>query len=101
MNRQKSKSTFSATLLALILGVAGFLGSPAWAAEPPIDPATGKLLGFSSQEVKNAEPEYGGTITAISNFGGSSRLQLLMSHIWFKSSVFQTERELQSKLESH
>ncbi len=70
MNRQKSKSTIRATLLALILGVAGFLGSPAWAAEPPIDPATGKLLGFSSQEAKNAEPEYGGTVTAISNFGG-------------------------------
>ncbi len=29
-----SKSTFRATLLALILGVAGFLGSPAWAARP-------------------------------------------------------------------
>ena len=28
-----SKSTFSTTLLALILGGAGFLGNPAWAAE--------------------------------------------------------------------
>ena len=67
MNRQNSKSTFRSTLLALILGVAGFLGSPAWAVEPPIDPATGKLLGFSSQEAKNAEPEYGGTVTVSGN----------------------------------
>ena len=58
MNRQKSKSTFSTTLLALmlalILGGAGFLGSPAWAAE---------IKGFSSEAAKNAGPQYGGTIT--------------------------------------
>ncbi len=52
MNRQKSKSTFSTTLLALmlalILGGAGFLGSPAWA----------------------AEPQYGGSITFLDGYGG-------------------------------
>ena len=47
-----SKSTFSTTLLALmlvlILGGAGFLGSPAWA----------------------AEPQYGGSITFLDGYGG-------------------------------
>ncbi len=32
---------------------------------------------------------------------GPLRKSFLMSHKWSKSSVFQTERELQSKLESH
>ena len=58
MNQQKSKSTFRSTLLALmlalILGGAGFLSSPAWAAE---------IKGFSSEAAKNAGPQYGGTIT--------------------------------------
>ena len=54
MFNQKSKSTFSATLLALILGASVFLGSPAWAAELVKDPTTGKMV---------SAPEYGGTLT--------------------------------------
>ena len=41
-------------MLALLLGGAGFLGSPAWAAE---------IKGFSSEAAKNAGPQYGGTLT--------------------------------------
>ncbi len=66
MNRQKSKSTFSTTLptlmLALILGGAGFLGSPAWAAE---------ITGFSSEAAKKAGPQYGGTITFLDGYGAA------------------------------
>ena len=61
-----SKSTFSTTLLALmlalILGGAGFLGSPAWAAE---------IIGFSSEAAKNAGPQYGGSITFLDGYGGA------------------------------
>ena len=66
MNRQKSKSTFRSTLLALmlvlLLGGAGFLGSPAWAAE---------ICGFSSEAAKNAGPQYGGSITFLDGYGGA------------------------------
>ena len=66
MNRQKSKSTFRSTLLALmlplILGGASFLGSPAWAAE---------ICGFSSEAAKNAGPQYGGSITFLDGFGAA------------------------------
>ena len=51
--QKRSKSTFSATLLALILalilGVAGFLDRPVWA----------------------AEPQYGGTITFLDGYGAA------------------------------
>ena len=57
-----SKSTFSTTMLALILGGAGFLGSPAWAAE---------IIGFSSEAAKNAGPQYGGTITFLDGYGAA------------------------------
>ena len=57
-----SKSTITATLLALILGGAGFLGSPAWAAE---------IIGFSSEAAKNAGPQYGGTITFLDGYGAT------------------------------
>ena len=56
------KSTFRTTLLALILGGAGFLGSPAWAAE---------IVGFSSEAAKNAGPQYGGSITFMDGYGGA------------------------------
>ncbi len=62
----KSKSTITATitatLLALILGGAGFLGSPVWAAE---------IIGFSSEAAKNAGPQYGGTITFLDGYGAA------------------------------
>ena len=68
MNRQKSKSTFRSTLLALmlalILGGAGFLGSPAWAVE---------IIGFSSEAAKNAGPQYGGSITFLDGYGGAQQ----------------------------
>ncbi|MDP6180585.1 MAG: hypothetical protein QGG48_11905, partial [Desulfatiglandales bacterium] len=54
MNRQKSKSTFSATLLTLILGlIVLWTGSAAVAAEKKYvtDPTTGKVV---------TAPEYGG-----------------------------------------
>ena len=56
MDNQKSKSTFSATLLALILGVFVLSMGPAAAAEKKYvtDPSTGKVV---------SAPEYGGTIT--------------------------------------
>ena len=56
MDNQWSISKFSATLLALILGVAVFLGSPAVAAEKKMvkDPSTGEMV---------SAPEYGGTFT--------------------------------------
>ncbi len=56
------KSTFRTTLLALILGGAGFLGSPAWAAE---------IIGFSSEAAKNAGPQYGGSITFLDGYGAA------------------------------
>ena len=62
MNQQKSKSTFRSTLLALLLGGAGFLGSPAWAAE---------IIGFSSEAAKNAGPQYGGSITFLDGYGAA------------------------------
>ena len=65
--QKRSKSTFTTTLLALILvlllGGSGFLGSPAWAAE--------KVCGFSSEAAKNAGPQYGGTITFLDGFGAA------------------------------
>ncbi len=57
MDHQKSKSTFSATLLAFILMVAAFGVSPAAvAAEKKMvkDPTTGKVV---------QAPQYGGTLT--------------------------------------
>ena len=56
MDHQKSKSTFSATLLALILMVAAFGVSSAVGAEKKTvtDPSTGEVV---------SAPEYGGTIT--------------------------------------
>ena len=54
MDHQKNKSTFSATLLALIMGASVFLAGPVWAAEMVKDPTTGKMV---------SAPEYGGTIT--------------------------------------
>ena len=56
MDHQKSKSTFSAILLALILMVAAFWVSPAAAQKYVTDPTTGKVV---------STPEYGGTITFI------------------------------------
>ena len=55
-DNQWSISKFIVTLLAFIMGVAVFLGSPAVAAEKKMvkDPTTGKMV---------TEPEYGGTIT--------------------------------------
>ncbi len=55
MENQKSKSTFSAILMSLILGVAVFLAGPAAAQKKYVtDPTTGKVV---------SAPEYGGTIT--------------------------------------
>ncbi len=49
MNNQKSSSTFSATLLALILGVAVFMAGQVWAAKQMvIDPGTGKMIARPS-----------------------------------------------------
>ena len=60
MDHQKSKSTLSAILLSLTLGVAVFLAGPAAAQKKYVtDPSTGKVV---------TAPEYGGTIT----FGTSS-----------------------------
>ena len=58
MDHQKSKSTFSATLLALILGLIVLWTGPAVAAEKKMvkDPTTGKMV---------TAPEYGGTITYV------------------------------------
>ena len=69
MNRQKNKSTFSTTLLALmlalLLGGAGLLGSPAWAAD------WRKINCYSSEAAKNAGPQYGGSITFLDGFGAA------------------------------
>ena len=54
MFNQKSKSTFSATLLALILGASVFMAGQVWAAKYVTDPTTGKVV---------TAPEYGGTLT--------------------------------------
>ena len=55
MENQKSKSTFSAILMSLTLGVAVFLAGPAAAQKKYVtDPTTGKVV---------SAPEYGGTIT--------------------------------------
>ncbi len=54
MDHQKSKSTFSATLLALILGASVFMAGQVWAAKYVTDPTTGKVV---------TAPEYGGTLT--------------------------------------
>ena len=61
MNNQKSSSTFSATLLALILGASVFMAGPVWAAKQMvIDPGTGKMI---------TAPQYGGTLTyALASF---------------------------------
>ena len=56
MNRQKSKSTFSATLLALIMGVSVFMAGQVWAAKMVKDPSTGKMV---------SKPVYGGTLTTM------------------------------------
>ena len=68
MENLNSKSTFSTTLLALmlalILGGAGFLGNPAWAAE---------ITGFSSEAAKKAGPQYGGSITFLDGYGAAQQ----------------------------
>ena len=58
---QKSSSTLSATLLALILMVSAFGFSPAVAAKMVLDPSTGEMV---------EAPQYGGSITyARANLG--------------------------------
>ena len=59
MDNQWSISKFSAILLAFIMGVAVFLGSPAVAADKKMvkDPSTGEMV---------SAPEYGGTFTWVS-----------------------------------
>ena len=62
MNRQKSKSTFSAILMSLTLMVAAFgVSSSAMAAKQMVvDPGTGKMI---------AAPQHGGTLTyALASF---------------------------------
>ena len=54
MDHQKSKSTFNAILLSLILMVTAFWVSPAAAQKYVTDPTTGKVV---------TAPEYGGTLT--------------------------------------
>ena len=74
MDNQKSKSTFSATLPALILGVAVFLGSQVWAAKYVTDPTTGKVV---------TAPEYGGTLTYVNMLEPASidpAIVLIASH---------------------
>ena len=61
----KSRTKLSTTLLDLLLGGAGFLGSPAWAAD------WRKTIGFSSEAAKNAGPQYGGSITFLDGFGAA------------------------------
>ena len=51
-------------MLVLILGGAGFLGSPAWAAD---------ICGFSSEAAKNAGPQYGGSITFPDGYGAAQQ----------------------------
>ena len=65
MDTQKSKSTFSAILLSLILMVAAFWVSPAVAAEKKTvtDPATGRTW---------TAPEYGGTLTYVERIAAES-----------------------------
>ena len=63
LNRKSTfRSTLLALMLALLLGGAGFLGSPAWAAD------WRKTIGFSSEAAKNAGPQYGGTITFLDGY---------------------------------
>ena len=61
MNRQKSKSTFSATLLALIMGVSVFMAGQVWAAKMVKDPSTGKMI---------KAPQYGGALVVGDIYGG-------------------------------
>jgi peptide/nickel transport system substrate-binding protein len=56
MDTQKSSSTLSATLLALILGASVFMAGQVWAAKYVTDPTTGKVV---------TAPEYGGTLTFV------------------------------------
>ena len=60
MENQKSKSTFSAILMSLTLGVTVFLAGPAAAQKYVTDPSTGKVV---------TAPEYGGTITFVRKAG--------------------------------
>ena len=63
LNRKSTfRTTLLALMLALLLGGAGFLGSPAWAAD------WRKTIGFSSEAAKNAGPQYGGTITFLDGY---------------------------------
>ncbi len=66
MDNQKSKSTFSAILLALILMVTMLFGSvqPSAAEKMVKDPTTGKMV---------TAPEYGGTLT-VPRRAGSPRV---------------------------
>ncbi len=71
MNRKKSSSKLSATLLALILGASVFMAGQVWAAKYVTDPTNGKV--FSA-------PEYGGTITfAKQNDGASTNVDLAVN----------------------
>ncbi len=56
---QKSSSTLSTTLLALILGASVFMAGQVWAAKMVKDPSTGKMV---------SAPEYGGRITFVKSF---------------------------------
>ncbi len=53
---QKSSSTLSTTLLALILGASVFMAGQVWAAEMVKDPSTDKMV---------TAPEYGGTLNLV------------------------------------
>ena len=72
MFNQKSKSTFSATLLALILGASVFMAGQVWAAKYVTDPTTGKVV---------TAPEYGGTIT-FANKDEAAGPDVLVSGMW-------------------
>ena len=65
MKKIKSKSTFSATLTALILGIFVLSMGPTDAAEKKMvkDPSTGEMV---------TAPEYGGTLTIAKGGGQSS-----------------------------
>ncbi len=76
MDHQKSKSTFSAILLSLTLGVAVFLAGPAAAQKKYVtDPTTGKVV---------SAPEYGGTITWANSYNPRT------SDSWFSHGTHPT-----------
>ena len=81
MNRQKSKSNFSATLLALILGLIVLWTGPAAAEKKYVtDPVTGKVY---------SAPEWGGTLTNtlkydVSNVGADAWFHV--NALWYFTS---------------